>query len=177
LVNTKPFLVNDTAQVLRIEYNPAQSAFVALLRFLKGGFISYSPVSGGTQVGDLIYINPPFKKISSTGSVVLNSNKRADVVAPLYKFPKGAVLSNISARPFGGFALCRSAGVRAKIIAFSSNKKIVELLMPSGKVVYLSSTCFAMSGSNSNPGHFLLKKLKLDRVILKGLGRLYVGLQ
>lgn len=169
LINTKPFLVDDVAQILRIEYSPKRSAFVGLLRFLKTGFLSYSLVSNYSQPGDFIYLNPPVEKISSLGNILLNSNRRAAVIAPLYKFPKGAVLSNISARPFEKFSLCLSAGSKAKINSFSSNRRIVEILMPSGKIIYLNSSCFGLSGSASNPSYFLNKKTKAGQSFYKGV--------
>jgi len=169
LINTKPFLVNDVAQILRIEYSPKRSAFVGLLRFLKSGFLSYSLIANNAQPGDFIYLNPPIEKISSLGNILLNSNRRASVIAPLHKFPKGTVLSNISARPFEKFSLCLGAGAKAKINAFSSDKTLVEILMPSGKIIYLNSSCFGLSGSASNPSHFLNKKIKAGQSFYKGI--------
>jgi len=158
-LNTKPFLIKDTAQVIRIEYNPNQSAFLALVRFLENGFLSYLPVEENTKIGDYLYINPDFEKISSSG-FVLSLNKKNQQIGPLYTFPKGSFVNNISTRPFGPFSLCRGAGTSAKIIAFSNNRQIVELIMPSGKLIHLNSSCFACSGQVSNSGHFLYKKTK-----------------
>lgn len=169
LINTKPFLINDVAQLLRVEYNSQKSSFVGLTRFLKSGFLSYLPIPNESHPGDLIYINPPLNKISSLGTISLSSNRRASIIAPLYKFPKGSVLNNISVSPFGPFSICRSAGSRAKIISFSSNRKLAELLMPSGRVIYLSSSCFALSGIASNPTHFLHKDVKAGQSFFKGL--------
>lgn len=167
-VNNKPFLVSDTAQVLRVEYNAQRSAFIGLSRFLKSGFLSYLPISSDSKPGDFIYINPPLKKISSLGTISLETSKRAFIIAPLYKFPKGSILNNLSAFPFGPFSICRSAGSRAKVVSFSANKRLVELLMPSGRVIYLNSNCFAISGAASNPSHFLKKDIKAGQSIFKG---------
>jgi large subunit ribosomal protein L2 len=162
VLNSKPFLVTDTAQVVRIEYNPNQSAFLALVRFFKNGFLSYLPAEENTKVGDYLYINPVFSKISSSG-FVLNLNKKNQQIAPLYSFPKGSIINNITTKPFGQFSLCRGAGTSAKIASFSNNRRLVELLMPSGKTVYLNSSCFACSGQASNSGHFLYKKTKASQ--------------
>jgi len=169
LLNNKPFLVNDVAQIIRVEYNSQQSAFVGLSRFLKSGFLSYLPISSESQPGDFIYINPPLSKISSLGTISLSATRRASIIAPLYKFPKGSIINNISAFPFGPFSICRGAGTRAKVVSFSTGKKLVELLMPSGRLVYLNSNCFAVSGISSNLTHFLRKDVKAGQSFFKGL--------
>lgn len=162
IINKRPFLISDTAQVVRIEYNPNQSALLALVRFFKSGFLSYLPIGESFKPGDLIFINPPFEKISTSG-FVLNANKRYPLIAPLYSFPKGAFVNNISSRPFGPFSLCRGAGTCAKILSFSKDHQLVELLMPSGKTIILNSLSFAVSGQVSNSGHFLFKKVKASQ--------------
>jgi large subunit ribosomal protein L2 len=162
VLNTKPFLIRDTAQVIRIEYSPNQSAFLALVRFLKNGFLSYLPVEENTKIGDYLYLNPSFEKISSSG-FILNLNKKNQQIGPLYTFPKGAFVNNISTKPFGPFSFCRGAGTSAKITAFSNNYQMVELMMPSGKIIQLNSSCFACSGQVSNSGHFLYQKTKASQ--------------
>lgn len=169
VVNNKPFLLSDTAQILRVEYNSQKSAFVGLSRFLKSGFLSYLPISSDSKPGDFVYINPPSNKISSLGTISLSSNRRASVVAPLYKFPKGSLISNLSVVPFGPFSICRGAGTRAKVISFSADKRLVEVLMPSGRIAYLNSNCFAVSGAASNPSHFLRKDNKAGQSFFKGI--------
>jgi large subunit ribosomal protein L2 len=161
-LNKKPFLISDTAQIIRIEYNPNQAAFIALVKFLKNGLLSYLPIKEDCKPGDLIYINPSLEKISNSG-FLFSSNTRHSIIAPLYSFPKGSIVNNISSKPFGPSSLCRGAGTYAKILAFSSNRQLVELLMPSGKVLYLGSSCFAYSGQASNSAHFLHKKVKASQ--------------
>ncbi len=159
-LNLRPFfLEKETAQVIRIERDPNRSAFIGLCRLLQSGFLSYLPVSNGTKPGDYVYINPSASQIESGGLVSL-SNRKFNTISPLYALPKGTLISNITSSPFGEMALCRSAGTKAKLLSFSPDKRLASLLMPSGKIIYLNTSCYAITGAVSNPNHFLNKKVK-----------------
>lgn len=159
-LNLRPFLLEkETAQVMRIERDPNRSAFIGLCRLLRSGFLSYFPVSNNTKPGDYIYINPTLSQIENNG-LISTSNRKFNTISPLYALPKGVLINNITSSPFGEMTLCRSAGSKAKLLSFSSDKRLASLLMPSGKIVYLSTSCYAFSGVVSNPNHFLNKKVK-----------------
>jgi large subunit ribosomal protein L2 len=159
-LNLRPFLLNkETAQVVRIERDPNRSAFIGLCRLLRSGFLSYLPISNGTRPGDYVYINPSLTQIENNGLISV-SNRKFNTISPLYALPKGSLINNITSSTVGQMVLCRSAGSRAKLLSFSSNKQIASLLMPSGKTIYLNSSCYASSGIVSNPNYFLNKKVK-----------------
>jgi ribosomal protein L2 len=153
------FLKKETAQVIRIERDPNRSAFIALCRLLQSGFLSYLPVSNGTKPGDYLYINPTLSQIENNGLISV-SNRKFNTISPLYTLPKGSLINNITSSAFGQMSLCRAAGSKAKLLSFSADKRLASLLMPSGKTIYLNSSCYAISGVTSNPNHFLNKKVK-----------------
>jgi large subunit ribosomal protein L2 len=121
------------AKVLRIEYDPNRSAFIALLRSLNTNsysyIYSYILAPEGLKTGALI----------TSSSTVLASN------LPLTEFPLGSVVHNISGK------YCRSAGTYATLL--SLNNGVATLALPSKQILSISSKASASLGKVSNPEH------------------------
>ena|ERR1700728_3836224 len=117
------------AKVLRIEYDPNRSAFIALLHSLNTNFYSYILAPEGLKPGTLI----------TSTSLNLASN------FPLSEFPLGSILHNIAGK------FCRSAGTYATLL--SINNGVATLAFPSKKIFAISSKERASLGKVSNSEH------------------------
>jgi large subunit ribosomal protein L2 len=125
-------------KVVRLEYDPNRTAFIAL--------ISYPD---GTQA----YILAPQRL--KAGDVVIAS-ARADVkpgnCMPLKNMPMGTIIHNVEMRPGKGGQLARSAGTYAQLVARDNGKAQIKLT--SGEVRLVPEDCVATVGAVSNPDHF-----------------------
>ena len=91
------------ATVLRLEYDPNRSAFIALLQY-EDGEKRYILAPNGLKSGDKVVAGP-----------------EADILVgnalPLANIPVGTVIHNIELYPGKGAQLVRSAGVAAQPMA------------------------------------------------------------
>jgi len=90
------------ATVLRLEYDPNRTAFIALVEY-KDGEKAYILAPQRLQAGD--------KVIASTKADIKPGN-----AMPLQGMPVGTIIHNIEMKPGKGGQLCRSAGTYAQLV-------------------------------------------------------------
>jgi len=165
LVNNKFSLMQgEFCQVIRLERDPYRTAFLALVRLLKSGFLTYLAVPSSASVGSVISLNP-----SKFNARYFASLKISSVSLPLYRIPRGSLICNLERNPFAGAKLCRAAGSKAKLQSISFKLGLASVLLPSGESVFLSLNSHAFLGLMSNSQNILRLKYKAGQNI--NLGR------
>ena len=125
------------AEVLRLEYDPNRSAFIALVEYTDGER-RYILAPVGLKAGD--------KVVSSAAADIKPGN-----ALPLANIPVGTVIHNIELYPGKGAQLVRSAGVSAQLMAKENGMATVRL--PSGEYRKVRMDCFATIGQVGNIDH------------------------
>ncbi len=130
IIDFKRNKLDMNATVLRIEYDPNRSAFIALCEY-EDGERRYILAPVGLNKGD-----------------VITSSASADIKAgnalPLANIPVGTIIHNIELYPGKGAQLVRSAGVAAQLMAKENGMATVRL--PSGEMRKVRLDCFATIG-------------------------------
>lgn len=125
----------DYAEVVRFEYDPNRSAFIALVKHTDG---------------ELRYILAPQRL--KVGDKIVASDK-ADIqvgnALPLRAIPIGTIVHNIEMKPGKGGQLARSAGAYAQLVGREGIYAQVKL--SSGEYRLILAECFATIGAVSNP--------------------------
>ena len=106
------------ATVLRLEYDPNRSAYIALVEY-EDGERRYVIAPVGLTAGDKI--------ISSASADIKPGN-----CLPIANIPVGTVIHNIEMHPGKGAQLVRSAGAAAQLMAKENGD--AQIRMPSGEV-------------------------------------------
>ena len=125
------------ATVLRLEYDPNRSAYIALVEYTDGER-RYILAPVGLNVGDTV--------LSSAAADIKPGN-----ALPLANIPVGTVIHNIELYPGKGAQLVRSAGVAAQLMAKENGMATVRL--PSGEYRKVSLNCIACIGQVGNVDH------------------------
>ena len=128
---------NDPATVLRLEYDPNRSAFIALVEY-PDGERRYIIAPAGLKAGDVVVSGP-------------NSDIRPGNCLPLQNIPVGTVIHNIELNPGKGAQLVRGAGNAAQLMAKEGSMATVRL--PSGEMRKVRLTCRAVVGAVGNSDH------------------------
>ena len=125
------------ATVLRLEYDPNRSAFIALIQY-EDGVKAYILATAGMKVGDTV-----------------ESGAAADIKSgnclPLANIPVGTVIHNIEMYPGKGAQLVRGAGNAAQLMAKEGDMATVRL--PSGEMRKIRLECKATIGQVGNADH------------------------
>lgn len=129
------------AEVVRIEYDPSRTAFIALLLY-RNGFYSY--------------IIAPFQLLTG-GAVISSASMSLSMVdigctGTLRNIPAGTMIHNLELSSGFGGKLMRSAGSFGMLLRKEGSFYSVVRLR-SGERRYISSGCFATIGSVSNLEH------------------------
>jgi len=124
-------------KVLRLEYDPNRSAFIALVEYTDGER-RYILAPVGLNVGDTILASA-------------NADIKAGNALPMANIPVGTVIHNIELYPGKGAQLVRSAGVAAQLMAKENDMATVRL--PSGEMRKVRMDCFATIGQVGNIDH------------------------
>jgi large subunit ribosomal protein L2 len=122
------------ATVLRIEYDPNRSAYIALVEYADGER-RYILAPVGLNAGD--------KVISSAQADIKPGN-----ALPFSSIPVGTVIHNIELYPGKGAQLVRSAGVAAQLMAKENN--MAQVRLPSGEYRLVRLNCLATIGQVGN---------------------------
>ena len=126
-----------TANVLRLEYDPNRSAFIALCEY---------------EDGERRYILAP---VGLKAVDTIQSSAAADIkpgnALPLANIPVGTVIHNFALYPGKGAQLVRSAGVAAQLMAKENGMATVRL--PSGEYRKVRLECMATIGQVGNIDH------------------------
>ena len=125
------------AEVLRLEYDPNRSAFIALIKY-EDGTLSYILAPTGLKVGD--------KVISSASADIKPGN-----CLPIANIPVGTVISSVELNPGRGAQLVRAAGTSAQLMAKDGD--LAQVRLPSGEVRYIRTNCRAVIGQMGNLDH------------------------
>ena len=125
------------ATVLRLEYDPNRSAYIALVEYTDGER-RYILAPVGLNVGDTV--------LSSAAADIKPGN-----ALPLANIPVGTVIHNIELYPGKCAQLVRSAGVAAQLMAKENGMATVRL--PSGEYRKVRLNCIACIGQVGNVDH------------------------
>ena len=124
-------------KVLRLEYDPNRSAYIALVEYADGER-RYILAPVGLNVGDTV--------LASAAADIKPGN-----ALPMQNIPVGTVIHNIELYPGKGAQLVRSAGVAAQLMAKENGMATVRL--PSGEMRKIRMDCFATIGQVGNIDH------------------------
>jgi large subunit ribosomal protein L2 len=123
------------AEVVRLEYDPNRSGFIALLRYADG---------------ELSYILAP-QRLKAGDKVV--SGDRVDVkpgnAMPMRNIPVGTIVHNVEMKPGKGGQMARAAGTYAQLVGRDAGYALLRLA--SGEVRMVRAECMATIGAVSNP--------------------------
>ncbi len=147
IIDFKRDKVDMVATVLRLEYDPNRSAFIALLKY-EDGELRYMLAPVGLKAGDQV--------ISSTGADIKPGN-----CLPIANIPVGTIIHNIELNPGRGAQLVRAAGTSAQLMA--KDGELAQVRMPSGEVRYIRMNCIATIGQVGNVDHENVKIGKAGR--------------
>ena len=125
------------AAVLRIEYDPNRSAFIALVEYTDGER-RYIVAPVGLNVGDKIVSSP-------------NADIKPGNALPLANIPVGTMIHNVELYPGKGAQLVRSAGNVAQLMAKENG--MATLRLPSGEMRKVRLNCYAVIGQVGNIDH------------------------
>ena len=126
-----------SAKVLRLEYDPNRSAFIALVEY-EDGERRYILAPVGIAAGDSV--------VSSASADIKPGN-----CLPLENIPVGTVIHNIELYPGRGAQFVRAAGVAAQLMAKENGMATIR--MPSGEMRKVRLDCRATIGQVGNIDH------------------------
>jgi large subunit ribosomal protein L2 len=123
------------AEVVRLEYDPNRSGFIALIKY---------------EDGELSYILAP-QRLGAGDKVV--AGERVDVkpgnAMPMRNIPVGTIIHNVEMKPGKGGQLARAAGTFAQLVGRDAGYALLRL--SSGEVRMVRAECMATIGAVSNP--------------------------
>jgi large subunit ribosomal protein L2 len=123
--------------VLRLEYDPNRSAFIALIQY-QDGEKRYILAPVGLSAGDAV--------ISSEAADIKPGN-----ALPISAIPVGTIIHNIEIYPGKGAQLVRSAGTAAQLMA--KEGALAQVRLPSGEYRLIRVGCMATIGQVGNIDH------------------------
>ena len=135
LVDFKRAKRDMPAEVVRLEYDPNRSGFLALLKY---------------EDGELAYILAP-QRLKEGDKVV--AGERVDVkpgnAMPMRNIPIGTIIHNVEMKPGKGGQLARAAGTYVQLVGRDAGYALLRL--SSGEVRMVRAECMATIGAVSNP--------------------------
>ncbi|PPJ46869.1 50S ribosomal protein L2 [Rhizobium sp. KAs_5_22] len=153
LVDFKRRKFDVEGTVVRLEYDPNRTAFIAL--------VSYAD-------GEQAYILAPQRL--AAGDKVISSEKAVDVkpgnTMPLQSIPVGSIIHNVEMKPGKGGQIARSAGTYVQLVGRDSGMAILRL--NSGEQRLVPGSCLATVGAVSNPDHGNINDGKAGRTRWRG---------
>ncbi len=145
-------ILNVTAKVISLEYDPNRTSFIALVCY---------------QNGEKKYIIAP--ENLKVGAEIITAKKAKASLGnrcALRNIPIGTGIYNVELSPGRGSKLVRSAGVLATVLAKEND--VVHLRLPSSEVRIIPADCFASIGQVSNVDHENVRIGKAGRVRYSG---------
>ena len=137
VIDFKRDKVDMPASVLRLEYDPNRSAFIALVQY-EDSEKRYILAPVGIGAGDTV--------VSSATADIKPGN-----CLPLENIPVGTVIHNIELYPGRGAQFVRAAGVAAQLMAKEGGMATIR--MPSGEMRKVRMDCRATIGQVGNIDH------------------------
>jgi len=129
--------IDAEGTVLRLEYDPNRTAYIALVEYADGEK-RYILAPDGLKAGD--------KVVASAAADIKPGN-----TLPIEKIPVGTIIHNVEINPGKGGQLVRAAGEYAQLMA--KEGKLAQVRLPSGEVRYVRMNCVATIGQVSNLEH------------------------
>jgi len=154
LIDFKRKDFNISGRVEEIEYDPSRTAFIARVVY-DNGKRAYILAPQDLKQDDKI--------VSGDSSAPIKPGNRM----PLKAIPASTFVYNIELEPGQGGKLARSAGSSAQIMA--KEDKYINLLMPSGEIRKILSTCSASVGVLSNSENRMINIGKAGRNRWRGI--------
>ena len=139
---------NVEGEVIRIEYDPLRSAFIALIKYIDGEY-RYMLSPQNLSVG---------KKIISSEKAEINNGN----CLPIKNIPVGINIHNIELKPGAGGQIARSAGTYGQIIS-KDDSIFAQIRLTSGEIRLINSKCLATIGVLSNSDNQNIKLGKAGR--------------
>ena len=139
--------------VLRLEYDPNRSAYIALVEY-PDGERRYILAPVGLKAGDSV--------VAGAGADIKPGN-----ALPIANIPVGTVIHNIELYPGRGAQLVRSAGSAAQLMAKENG--MAQVRLPSGEYRYVRLDCMASVGQVGNIEHANIHFGKAGRVRHMGI--------
>ena len=137
IIDFKRDKLDMTAEVVRLEYDPNRSAFIALVKY-EDGELRYILAPNGLKAG--------MKVVSSAEADIKPGN-----CLPIANIPVGTIIHNLELQPGRGAQLVRSAGAAAQLMA--KDGELAQVRLPSGEVRYVRMNCTACIGQVGNLDH------------------------
>ena len=136
-VDFKRRKLDVAATVLRLEYDPNRTAFIALIEYADGEksyILAPQRLAVGDEViaGDRVDVKP--------GNAMM-----------LKSMPIGTIIHNLEMKPEKGGQIARSAGSYAQLVGRDGG--IAQVRLMSGELRAIPENCFATVGAVSNPDH------------------------
>ncbi len=140
------------ATVLRIEYDPNRTAYIALIEYTDGEksyIIAPQRLEVGANViaGDKTDVKP--------GNAMMLKN-----------MPIGSIVHNIEMKPGKGAQMVRSAGTFAQLVG--RDQGYARIKLASGEIRIVRQECMAVVGAVSNPEHLNISDGKAGRSRWRG---------
>ncbi|TCL67105.1 50S ribosomal protein L2 [Rhizobium sp. BK251] len=153
LVDFKRRKFDVEGTVVRLEYDPNRTAFIALINYADG---------------EQAYILAPQRL--AAGDKVISSEKAVDVkpgnTMPLQYIPVGSIVHNVEMKPGKGGQIGRSAGGYVQLVGRDQGMAILRL--SSGEQRLVHGSCLASIGAVSNPDHGNINDGKAGRTVWRG---------
>jgi large subunit ribosomal protein L2 len=127
------------SEVIRVEYDPNRTAFIALIKDVNTNIVSYILAPEGVNVGH---------KVVSSDNVVDIKPGNSTIIRYL---PVGTSIHNIELKVDKGGQLARSAGSSAQIVG--KDNKYAQIKLQSGETRMVLLECRATIGVVSNFNH------------------------
>ena len=152
LIDWKRNKFDAAATVLRLEYDPNRTAFIALVEYADGEK-RYMLAPQRLNVGD--------KVISGEKVDVKPGN-----AMQLKNMPVGTIIHNVEMKPGKGGQLIRSAGTYGQLVG--RDQGYAQIKLTSGELRIVRGECMATVGAVSNPDHMNTNDGKAGRTRWKG---------
>jgi large subunit ribosomal protein L2 len=140
------------AKVLRLEYDPNRTAFIALIEY-KDGEKSYILAPQGLKA-NMSVMSGPQAEVAPGNAL------------PLKNIPVGTMVHNVELKPARGGQMGRGAGTAIQVAG--KDGAYIQLKLPSGELRLVHETCMATIGTVSNPDNMNTQIGKAGRSRWKG---------
>ena len=135
LVDFKRQKFDVPGKVVRLEYDPNRTAFIALIEY-EDGEVAYILAPQRLAVGDRVV----------AGAQV---DVKPGNAMPLSNIPVGTIVHNVELKPGKGGQIARSAGTYVQLVGRDAGYALVRL--SSGELRLVRGECMASIGAVSNP--------------------------
>jgi large subunit ribosomal protein L2 len=152
LIDWKRTKFDMAATVVRLEYDPNRTAFIALVEY-EDGTKTYVLAPQRLGVGD---------KIIAGDKVDVKPGN----AMPLKNMPVGTIIHNVEMKPGKGAQMIRSAGTYGQLVG--RDQGYAQIKLASGELRIVRGECMATVGAVSNPDHMNTNKGKAGRNRWKG---------